>query len=236
MQKNKILAIIPARGGSKRIPKKNIKPFLGKPIIKYSIDAALQAKCFDEIMVSTDDKEIADISIKYNAKVPFLRSNKNSDDQATTADVMKEVLLEYKKQGKEYDYVFCLYPTAPFITAEKLKNALKIIEKNNADAVVSITRSNYPIQRSLKINKDGKVAMIWPENMKIRSQDLMPVYHDAGQYFCIRVKTLLDGGETFTENTLPIVTPESEVQDIDNKEDWKIAEIKFSLLKRSEKK
>lgn len=224
------IAIIPARGGSKRIPKKNIRPFLGKPIIAYSIEATLKSKLFDEVMVSTDSQEIADIAIKYGAKVPFLRSNKNSGDYATDADVIKEVLSEYKKQGKKYDYAFCVYPIAPFVTAEKLKNAFEKIKETAASAVVPITLFSYPIQRGLKINKDGKISMIWPENMNVRSQDLMPTYHDAGQYFGIDVKIFLTGGKTFTENKVPIITPESEVQDIDNEEDWKLAEMKFKIL------
>lgn len=230
------IAIITARGGSKRIPKKNIRPFLGKPIIAYSIEAALKSGIFDEVMVSTDSQEIADISIKYGAKVPFLRSKKNSNDHATTADVIEEVLLEYKKQEKEYDYAFCVYPTAPFITAEKLRNALEIIKKTDAAAVVPIARFSYPIQRGLKINNDGKIAMIWPKNRNARSQDLTPSYHDAGQYFGIKVKIFLAEKKSFAKNTVPIIIPESEVQDIDNEEDWKLAEIKFKILRKLDNK
>ncbi len=233
--KDKIIAIIPARGGSKRIPRKNIKNFLGQPIIKYSIDAALQTNIFDEVMVSTDDQEIAEIARKYGAKVPFLRSKKNSDDYATTADVIVEVLLEYKKRGKEYDYAFCIYPAAPFVTSEKLLNACKIIKKTDADAAVPVTRFSYPIQRGLKINNDGTIVMIWPKNRNTRSQDLMPTYHDAGQYSVVKVKTFLAEKKSFTKNTVPIIIPESEVQDIDTEEDWKLTEMKFKILK-SEKK
>ena len=224
------LCIIPARGGSKRIPRKNIRNFLGKPIIAYSIDAAMKSKLFDEVMVSTDDKEIAQVAVQYGASVPFFRSEKNSDDYATTADVVEEVLLEYLKQGKRYHYVFFVYPAAPFVTAEKLQIAFNILKKTDADAVVPIIRFGYPIQRGLQINNDGKIAMIWPENRNIRSQDLMPTYHDAGQYSGILVKNFLAGKKTFTENTVPVIIPESEVQDIDNEEDWKLAEIKFIIL------
>ena len=231
MKNSKILAIIPARGGSKRIPLKNIKLFLGKPIISYSIKAAVNSNIFDEIMVSTDNEKIAQISKKYGAKIPFFRSTKNSSDVATIDNVMEEVLIKYKKLGKEYDYVFCIFPTAPFITADKLKNAFKIIKKTDADAVVAITRFSYPIQRGLKIDSDGKIAMIWPRNMDIRSQDLIPTYHDAGQYFCKKTTVLLTKKKTFISNTVPIIISGSEVQDIDNEEDWKLAEIKFSILK-----
>lgn len=232
MQDKKILAIIPARGGSKRIPRKNIKDFLGKPIIAYSIEAAIKSKLFDEVMVSTDDSEIAEVAKKYGAKVPFLRSVKNSNDHATIADVMKEVLSEYKKQGKEYDYAFCVYPTAPFITAEKLKNAFETIKKTGADVVLPVTRFSFPIQRGLKIKKNGKLAFIRPENANTRSQDLMPAYHEIGQYLCCNVKKFLVRKKSFSENAVPIIIPESEVQDIDNEEDWKIAEIKYKILRK----
>lgn len=232
MHNKKILAIIPARGGSKRIPRKNIKDFLGKPIISYSIEAAIGSNIFDEIMVSTDDEEIAKVAKKYGAKIPFLRSIKSSDDYATIADVMKEVLSEYKKQGKEYDYAFCLFPTAPFITEEKLKNAFAIIIKTGADVVLPVTSFSFPIQRGVKIKKNGKLAFIWPENANTRSQCLMPAYHEIGQYVCFNVKKFLARKKPFAENTVPIITPESEVQDIDNKEDWKVAEIKYKILRK----
>jgi len=230
--KNKIIAIITARGGSKRIPRKNIKNFLGKPIIAYSIEAAFKSGLFNEIMVSTDDREIAEVAKKYGAEVPFMRSKKNSDDFATTADVVEEVLLKYKKQGEEYDYAFCIYPTAPFITAEKLKNAFKILKNSDADAVVPVCRFSYPIQRGLKINTDGRIAMLWPRNRNSRSQDLIPTYHDAGQYSGIKVRNFLAEKKTFTKNTVPIVIPELEVQDLDNEEDWRLAEIKFKILRK----
>jgi len=232
MKRKRILAVIPARGGSKRIPRKNIKNFLGKPIIAYSIKAAIDSNIFDEVMVSTDDKEIARVAIKYGARVPFFRSIKSSGDFATIDNVMEEVLTKYKKEGKEYDYVFCIFPTAPFVTADKLKKAFRTIKNTNADAVVAITKFSYPIQRGLKIDDDGKIAMIWPKNMDTRSQDLTPSYHDAGQYFCKKTKVLLAKQKTFIENTVPIIIPETEVHDIDNKEDWRLAELKFSISKK----
>lgn len=226
----KKLAIIPARGGSKRIPRKNIKPFLGQPIIKYTIDAVLDSSCFDEIIVSTDDKEIAEISVKLGAKVPFMRSEETSSDFAMTADVIEEVLMEYRKRGREFDFCCCLYPTAPFISPEMLKKGLNILKDNNADSALPVVRFSYPIQRALKI-EDGRLLMIWPENLNKRSQDLMPAYHDVGQFYWLNVKSFLEQKVLFGKFTVPIEVPESEVQDIDNEEDWKIAEMKYRILK-----
>jgi N-acylneuraminate cytidylyltransferase len=228
--KNKTVAIITARGGSKRIPRKNIKPFLGFPIIKYSIDAALNAGCFDEVMVSTDDKEIADISISYGARVPFFRSEAMSDDYAMTADVLEEVVMEYKKREMEFQYLCCIYPTAPFVTPEKLNIACKMLIESDADCVLPVMRFSYPIQRGLKI-ENGRVKMIWPENYNVRSQDLMPAYHDCGQFYFMKTKSLLEQKKLFAEHTVPLEIPESEVQDIDNEEDWKIAEMKYKIMK-----
>jgi N-acylneuraminate cytidylyltransferase len=229
MQNKKILAIIPARGGSKRIPRKNIRDFLGKPIVAYSIETAINSELFDEVMVSTDDQGIAEIAKKYGAKVPFFRSEKNSDDHAMTASVIEEVLLEYQKQGKEFDCVFCIYPTAPFVTPERLAESLQLLESSGADSVVPITSFSFPIWRSFKIGDDGLVKMNWPENMHVRSQDLPPAYHDCGQFYCLDVKKFLVQKKLFTDNTLPIILSEMEVQDIDNEEDWKMAELKYKL-------
>jgi pseudaminic acid cytidylyltransferase len=228
---SKSIAIIPARGGSKRIPRKNIKPFLSVPIIKYSIDAALQSGCFDEVMVSTDDQEIADVAISCGAKIPFFRSGKTADDFASTIDVLEEVILEYRKKGKEFDYLCCIYPTAPFIDAEKLRTGMDTLIKTGADCVLPVTRFSYPIQRSLKI-EDDRVSMIWPENYPARSQDLMPAYHDCGQYYWLRTQSMLEQKSLCPKYTIPIVTSSLEVQDIDNEEDWLIAEMKYRLLKK----
>lgn len=236
MPNKKFLAIIPARGGSKRIPKKNIKNFLGKPIISYSIRAAIASKIFDEVMVSTDDKEIAKIAQKYGATIPFLRSVKNSSDYATIADVLREVLLEYRKRGKEYDYAFCIYATAPLISENRLKIAFETLINSGADVVLPVTRFSFPIQRGQKIKKNGRLAFIWPGNANICSQRLMPTYHEIGQYVCLNVEKFLARRKPFSDNTIPIITPESEVQDIDNEEDWKIAEMKFKILKNQHNK
>jgi pseudaminic acid cytidylyltransferase len=226
---NKCLAIITARGGSKRIPRKNIKNFLGKPIIQYSIEASLQSGCFTEVMVSTDDLEIAEIALKLGAKVPFLRSNDTSNDFATTAEVIFEVLNEYKKNGQSFDYCCCLYPTAPFVTVKKIKDAFDKLHKSGADSVVPIVRFGFPILRSFKI-EDGLVKMNWPEYEDARSQDLLPFYHDCGQFYFLRVTSFMQNQKFFTSFTLPMEMPECEVQDIDNIEDWKLAEIKYKLL------
>jgi len=226
---DKCLAIITARGGSKRIPRKNIKPFLGHPIIKYSIDAALGSGCFDEVMVSTDDREIGEIAEKLGAKVPFMRSADTSDDFATTADVIEEVLLEYERAGNTFEYCCCIYPTAPFVSSVKLQDGFKLLKAKKADTVLSVVRFSYPIQRALKIEND-RLLMINPENLNARSQDLMPAYHDSGQFYWLRTESFLQSKKVFTEKTLSLEVPESEVQDIDNEEDWKIAEMKYRVL------
>lgn len=225
------LAIITARGGSKRIPKKNIRPFLGEPIIAYSIRAALNSGIFDEVMVSTDSQEIAEVAIGYGAKIPFLRSQKNSDDFSVTADVIEEVLQQYKKGGIEFSRVCCLYPTAPFITPEKLKIGMSLLQESGADSVLPVVYFNHPIQRSFKIS-NGKLEMNWPENIHVRSQDLALNYHDCGQFYCLDVKKFLINKKLFTNNTLPLIVSELEAQDIDNEDDWEIAEFKYKLIHR----
>ncbi len=227
----KVLCIITARGGSKRIPRKNIKDFLGKPIIAYSIEAAIDSNIFTEVMVSTDDAEIAEIAKTFGANIPFLRSTEASSDYATTATVIEEVLLQFKSLGKEFDYACCIYPTAPFVTAEKLVKAYEMLCNDNyADSLVPVVRFSFPILRSLKM-QDGYIRLNWPEYLNSRSQDLPPAYHDAGQFYFFSVKDFLKTKKLFTDSTIPFEMPESEVQDIDNEEDWKIAEIKYTFLK-----
>lgn len=227
----KAIAIIPARGGSKRIPRKNVKLFLGFPIIKYAIEAAVSSGCFDEIMVSTDDKEIASFATKFGASVPFFRSAGNASDTATTAAVVEEVLEEYKKLGKQFDVACCIYPTAVFVNGKKLAEAVKLLESKGVDAVISVVRFGSPVQRALKIENE-KLKMFWPENMQLRTQDLETAYYDAGQFYCLDTRSFLEQKKLFARNTLPIIVPESEAQDIDNEEDWKIAEIKYQLLNK----
>jgi len=227
----KNLAIIPARGGSKRIPQKNIKDFLGKPIIAYSIELALDSGLFDEVMVSTDDKEIAKAAQKFGAIIPFMRSANNSDDYATTVDVIKEVILSYKSIGKIFDYSCCIYPTAPLIQQHHLKEGFKMLCDKKFDTVFSVVPFGYPVWRGLEIDKNNKIKIIWPEFLNSRSQDLKKVYHDAGQWYWINSSKNIE--TIFTENSGSIILSEEEVQDIDNLSDWRMAEIKYQLYKKN---
>lgn len=226
----KRIAIIPARGGSKRIPKKNIKVFFGKPIIAYSIEVALKSKLFDEVMVSTDDIEIAKISEQYGAKVPFLRSSVNSNDYATTFDVIEEVINYYKQNSIHFNEACCIYPTAPFITPLKLKSFFDFLQSSKFDCVFPVLKYSYPIQRALKLNELNKMQMISPKHIVSRSQDLKDSFHDAGQFYCFNVLKLMEAKSLWTNNTGALEVKEMEVQDIDNIEDWEIAELKYKLL------
>jgi N-acylneuraminate cytidylyltransferase len=224
------LAIIPARGGSKRIPRKNIKPFLGKPIIEYSIETAIKSELFDEVMVSTDDLEIKELAIKLGAKVPFLRSKNNANDYATTVDVLNEVLEQYKVQGKVFEYCICIYPTAPFISKTKLVKAFNKLIKNQLDCVFPVLRYSFPIQRAMKINLEDKIEMIDDSKMYTRSQDLSPSFHDAGQFYVIKTNQFFKKQKLWTDNTGFIEINELEAQDIDTEMDWKLAELKYKLF------
>jgi pseudaminic acid cytidylyltransferase len=230
-----VLAIITARGGSKRIPQKNIKEFCSQPIIKYSIDAALQANIFNEIMVSTDDIEIACIAEKFDAKVPFMRSEKNSDDYATTADVIREVIFEYKNRQQFFDYICCIYPTVPFIKAKKLKEAYEILKTSDKETVVPVVKYNSSIQRALKI-EDGLLKYIYPEYINKRSQDLESAYYDCGQFYFFKTEAFLKNNTLFSSKTIALELSELEVQDINTNEDWKLAEIKYEILQKINKK
>jgi len=181
--RNKSIAIITARGGSKRIPRKNIKEFCGKPIIQYSIEAALASNMFNEVMVSTDDEEIKDIALKFGASVPFMRKKNTSNDMAMTYEVLLEVLGEYKKSGQEFEYMCCIYPTAPFITEKKIKDSMNKLIQTNADTVIPIVPFSFPPQRGFIINNENVVNFKWPENSLVRSQDLEKMYHDCGQFY-----------------------------------------------------
>lgn len=227
----KYLAVITARGGSKRIPRKNIRQFLGKPVLAYSIEAAQKAGIFDEIMVSTEDEEIARTALEYGAAVPFLRSQKTADDYATTEDVIMEVIHDYAKLGKTFDYVACLYPTAPFIKPEWLRSAAERIRQPQVGMVMTIVRFSFPPQRCVVKEEDGAfVKYRQPEYRNTRSQDLEPLYHDGGQFYCYDVKQFLERDGQFADGIAAIELPESEVQDIDTLEDWKIAEMKYRIL------
>jgi len=221
------LCIIPARGGSKRIPRKNIRAFLGKPIIAYSIEAALESNLFDEVMVSTDDDEIAEIALRYGANVPFLRSKENANDCSTTFDVIEEVLESYQKKKLSFEQACCLYPCAPFIRAEILEDAHEKLDR--FDTVFPIVKYSFPIQRALERKPSGATNFIQAENALTRSQDLKPSYHDAGQFYWFNVKALKENKSLISANLGSIILSELEVQDIDNETDWKLAELKYRL-------
>lgn len=225
------LAVIPARGGSKRIPRKNIKAFHGKPIMAYSIEAARNSGIFDEVMVSTDDKEIALIAERYGASVPFFRSAETSSDHAATVNVLLEVLENYRQMAREFSYICCIYPTAPFITREKLQKAFALLEKSGADALVPVVPFSYPPLRGLTIH-DDRLRMMWPENEAVRSQDLELLYHDCGQFYFVRTDALLQERTLFCKETVPMLQSELDAQDIDNETDWVLAEQKYTLLKQ----
>lgn len=225
----KNLCIIPARGGSKRIPRKNVKPFLGKPIMAYSIEAALNSGIFDEVMVSTDDMEFAEIAKKYGASVPFLRSEATSNDYATTVDVLLEVVDMYRQQGKEFDVVCCLYSTAPFVTVKHLKEACGKLS-DQVGGCFTVVEYSYPIQRSLRVNEQGLIEMRYPEHLKSRTQDLEKTYHDAGQFYFIKTTVMEAEKTVWCKNTVPLVLSELEVQDLDTITDWQLAEMKYKLI------
>lgn len=228
--KEQAVAIITARGGSKRIPGKNKKMFCGKPILEYSIEAAMQSGIFSEVMVSTDDEEIKKIALSKGARVPFMRSEKTSNDFAPTVEVLAEVLEEYKKIGKNFNYMACIYPTAPFVTPEKLKKAFSLLKEKDATQVMPVVGFSFPPLRGMVIEED-ELMMKWPEHRYTRSQDLETLYHDCGQFYFYDVEKFLAAGGRVESNIVPLVMPELEVQDIDNESDWKIAEIKYQLMK-----
>ena len=215
----KSVAIITARGGSKRIPHKNIRDFCGKPIISYSIEAALSSDVFDEVMVSTDDEAIASIARSFGAAVPFMRSAESANDYASTDDVIAEVLRTYEAGGTRFDRFCCIYPTAPFVTAEKLKNAMALLDQ--AESVMPVVAFSYPPQRGI-ILENGRIRR--------KYQDLEKMYHDCGQFYACRTDAFFRDGTTDVDDLVPMIMPEMEVQDIDTEEDWAIAELKYRKM------
>lgn len=224
------LCIIPARGGSKRIPRKNVKEFAGRPIISYVIELARKAGIFEEIMVSTDDDEIADIAVKNGAKVPFRRTLKNSDDFASTIDVLHEVAESYESIGKTFSNICCIYPTSPLVQVKDLLAGYRQLTDTDCDVVFPVVAFSYPIWRGLRILKDDGVEMLWPEHLNSRSQDLEKVYHDAGQWYWIKSECVLRREPLYGSRSKAIILDEMMVQDIDTPEDWQIAEIKYKLI------
>lgn len=224
------IAIIPARGGSKRIPRKNIKLFHGKPMIAYSIEAAQKSGCFDKIIVSTDDQEIADVAKQYGAEVPFIRPADISDDFATTLDVMQHAINWCKQQLWNVELVCCIYATAPFILPEYIQHGLKVVSAEHVEYAFSATNFPFPIQRAISLGEDTSVSMFSPEYATTRSQDLEEAYHDAGQFYWGKASAFLMGKAIFAEHSKAIVLPRKRVQDIDTFEDWELAESLYSIL------
>lgn len=221
------IAIIPARSGSKRIPKKNIKAFMGKPMISYAIKAAKEADIFDIVMVSTDSEEIADIARQYGAEVPFLRSQKNASDTAATFDVLEEVLFEYQKRQKVFDTVCCIYPCVPFLTGKILRDAFAFM--GQYDSVIPVCKYSVPVEWAMRI-ENGLLRPDNPTALNVRSQDLVPKYYDAGMFYFSNVFELLKNKSLLNVKTYGYVLPENQVQDIDTLEDWSNAEIKYRIL------
>ena len=224
------ICIIPARGGSKRIPHKNIKKFNGKPIIAYSIEAAIKSKCFDEVVVSTDDDQIAEVAKNYGASLPFVRPKKLSNDFTETLPVIKHA-IKFLNKDKPIKYVCCLYATAPFIQSKVIKNAFEQLINTGAEYCFSVSSFSFPIQRALKITNEKRLKMLYPENAKIRSQDLEKTYQDAGQFYWGSVDAFINESMIFSEISSPYILPSYLVQDIDTHEDWIQAEIMYDVLK-----
>ena len=224
------LAIIPARGGSKRIPRKNIKPFCGKPMIAWSIEAALESGCFDRVIVSTDDDEIAEVARQHGAEVPFMRPLELSDDHTGTIPVIRHAIETINSQGRAVEQACCLYATAPFIQAEDLRRGLEILQGSGGDYAFSVTSYAFPIQRAIRLTPEGRVEMFNPEHFNTRSQDLEEAYHDAGQFYWGRADAWLQGKMIFSPASLPVMLPRHRVQDIDTPEDWVRAEWLFKAM------
>jgi pseudaminic acid cytidylyltransferase len=220
------IAIIPARGGSKRIPKKNIRLLEGKPVISYPIAKALSSGIFDQVLVSTDDKHIADIAVSHGAQVPFLRSAQTSDDHATLADVLLEVISNLKDQGHTFENVCCILPTAALVSEERIKQGYAELKMGKYSSVIPVIRFSAPIQRALKV-ENGLLRMARPEHLKTRSQDLEAHFFDSGQFYWIRTTDLIKEKSIFMKQTGFIELNENEAQDIDTAEDWDMLELKF---------
>lgn len=227
------IAIIPARGGSKRIPRKNIKNFHGKPIISYSIQAAIDSKIFEKIIVSTDDEEIANVSIEYGAEVPSLRPNEISDDNTGIHPVMSYTLDLLSSQNLNFEFACCIYATAPLIDAQDIVNGYHLIKNEDCASVLAVAEYNYPVERSFFINNMGEIEMLFPEKFNTRSQDLNRVMHDAGQFCWARNEIWKGPPLQFGPSHRPLILPSWRVQDLDNQDDWVRAELLFKLLEQS---
>ena len=221
------LAVIPARGGSKRIPRKNIKAFCGKPIIAWSIEAARRSGCFDSVIVSTDDDEIADVARAYGAEIPFLRPSELADDFTGTTPVMRHAIQWYAEKETAPELACCIYATAPFLSVEDIRLGEQALRSDQYEYAFSVSRYPFPIQRAIRIGLKGGVEMLQPEHFNTRSQDLEETFHDAGQFYWGKSQSWVAGKQIFSEDAVPIVLPQHRVQDIDTKEDWERAELMF---------
>jgi len=224
------LAVIPARGGSKRIPKKNIRLFHQKPMLSYSITAALESKLFDEVLVSTDDEAIAEIAHEYGATAPFIRPVEISDDHTGIIEVVNHSIDWYRSNVREVENVALIYATAPFVTADVLQGAFRLLNESDCAYVLPVAQFSFPIQRALRINDGGRIDMLQPEHRFTRSQDLHEAYHDAGQFCIGKADAFLNKEDIYSDLTLPYLLPMEQVQDIDTEEDWARAEALYQLL------
>ncbi len=225
----KVIAVIPARGGSKRIPRKNIKDFYGKPLIAYSIEVAINSKLFDKVVVSTDDEEIASIAKAYGADVPFLRPKELSDDFTGTDEVVSHTLEYFKNRGEVFDYVCTIYATAPLLQEKYLIEGFEKLKNSDAVHAFSVTSMPFPIQRTFKIDENGRCKMFFPEHYMTRSQDLEEAYQDAGQFYWTKLNEKSDE-IMFGKDSIAVVLPRHLVQDIDTLEDWMRAEIMYKVI------
>ncbi|MDC0893232.1 pseudaminic acid cytidylyltransferase [Pseudomonadales bacterium] len=227
------ICVIPARGGSKRIPRKNIKEFFGQPIISYSINVAIASKIFDRVIVSTDDAEIAEVAKSFGADIPFMRSKELSDDFVGTGSVTKDAIEWFESQGQAVSDVCCIYATAPFVQADAINKAYQQMTREKADYCFTVTNFVFPIQRAIKITEDNRLDMFYPSNYALRSQDLEDAWHDAGQFYWGKAEAFKQQKIIFSKDSTPYILPSYLVQDIDTREDWKRAELMYQVLKQA---
>lgn len=229
----KALAVVPARGGSKRLPGKNIRDFAGKPMLAWSVEAAMESGLFDTVMVSTDSEEIAAVARAAGASVPFLRSAETADDHAILLDVMAEVVRRYDAEGQRFERLCCILPTAPLLQASTLRHALALMDEGGFDTVFPVVAFGSPIQRALRRDAAGRTEMRQPEHYASRSQDLEPAYHDAGQFYWMTREVCLSKQPMFAGRAGSFVIDEMEAQDIDTLSDWRLAELKMQARRET---
>lgn len=226
------LAVIPARGGSKRIPRKNVRVFCGKPMIAWSIETARQSGCFDEVVVSTDDHEITEVAKQYGASVPFMRPASLADDFTGTAPVVRHATEWFQQRGISPSEVCCVYATSPFLQVDDLRRGLDLLLANNCSYAFSVTSYPFPIQRAIRLTEQGRVEMLHPKHFNTRSQDLEEAWHDAAQFYWGRTEAWVAERVIFSRESVPVILPRHRVQDIDTPEDWSTAEVMFKSMQR----